>query len=152
MPLVRPLAVSLLATGLVVLTFTALPLWGSVGVARAFATREEFTSGFSLHLLAINALLATQLALPLGLWHARQVLSDERLALPLITILRFAGILLAGRIVPWVRYGAPIAPLACGIACALLFSRHSLSRTWQFVLLALVVTGNVAFIAVNYYY
>lgn len=146
MPLIKPLTVSVIATGLVVVTFTGLNLWGAVAQARAFAATEQFVSNFSLRPFGTSTILAAQIALPLGIWHAKQVLSDERLAIPFIAILGFEGMLLIGRIVPWLRYWAPVAPLACGITCALLFSQQRVSRAWQLAILALMVTGNLVLV------
>lgn len=147
MSLVRPLTVSLMATGLVVITFTGLHLWRSVAETRAFTLSEHFVSQFSLRPFATSTIFAIQLALPLAVLHARQIFSDERLVIPLIAILGFESMLFAGRIVPWVRYWAPIAPLACAITCALLFSQQHPSRTWQLVILGLLVTANLALFA-----
>jgi hypothetical protein len=139
--------ISLLTTEGVVITFTGLHLWDSLAAARAFAQSEQFIRHFSLETFAKNTFWALQLALPLGIWHAKRVLTDERLTIPLITILGFEGMLLVGRIIPWLRYWAPIAPLASGIASALLFHQHQLSRIWWLAILGLVVAGNLVFVA-----
>jgi len=147
--LVKALSVTLGAGALVTATFTGLRLWESVAFAGAFAARAEFRSLFSLEAFASSAALAGQIALPLGLVRPRKVLSDERLVIPLISMLGLQGLLLVGQVAPWVRYWAPVAPLASALGCALLFDEGPLSRRWQLVGLGAVVAGNLLYVAVR---
>ncbi len=145
--LVKPLAVSLVAGTLMATTFTWLQLWGSVGAARAFAAREEFISLFSLAAFAESTVLATQLALPRGLLRIRKILADENLAILLITMLGFEGMLLVGQLVPWVPYWAPMAPLASALACILLFGEQQLPGRLPFLVLGLMIAANLLYVA-----
>jgi hypothetical protein len=145
----KAVSTTLGAATLVAVTFTGLRLWESVAFAGRFAAREEFRALFSLEAFTRSAVLAGQLALPLGLFHLRKVLSDERLAIPLIGMLGLQGLLLIGQVVPWARYWAPVAPLSSAFACALLFDERPRLSGWQFLGLGALTAGNLLYVAVR---
>jgi hypothetical protein len=131
----------------VVITFTGLHLWDSLAADYAFAKTVFTPANFSFRTFTQTTLWVLQLALPLGILNAKRILSDERLTIPLLTILGFEGMLLGGIVIPWIRYWAPIAPLASDLASVLLFSRYQPSRGVWLVILGLAVAGNLYFVA-----
>ena len=142
-------SISLIATGCVVITFTGLYLWDSLAADYAFA-KTFYTpatpANFSFPTFKHLTPWVLQLALPLAILQAKRVLTDERLTIPLITILGFEGMLLGGS---WIRYWAPVAPLASAIASVLLFARYQPPRSLWLVILGLAVAGNLFFVATH---
>lgn len=149
LPWKRPLAIFAAAALLLGGSLVGSGLLKSVAATATFAALEEFRSQFSLGAYIRQSLIALQLALPLGLLRARQFLVDHRLTIPLLTILGFEAMLLIGRIIPWLRYWAPVAPLACGIACVLLFKGKQGVQKWQTAILVIVTAGNLAVVALS---
>jgi hypothetical protein len=148
-PWKRPLAIFSAAALLLGASLAGSGLLKSVAATAAFAALEEFRSRVSLGAYVKQSLIALQLALPLGLLRIRQFLVDVRLTIPLLTILGFQATLLIGRIIPWLRYWAPVAPLACGIACVLLFEGKQGVRKWEMAVMVIVIAGNLAVVALQ---
>jgi hypothetical protein len=91
--------------------WTVLGLWASVRAVQAFSALPEFRAGFSWTAFAGASLWGLQVGLPALVYGWRGLFTDRVFTALAGAILGLEALLGFGRIVPWLRYWAPLAVL-----------------------------------------